>query len=189
MKKLKKIWSVIFVITFVFTMMQIPITYVQASEKNDTAYIAEGDEKVYMDENKPIEKRITLLKIDSINEINFEVSSKIDNSDNFILKENGIVTKRDLYNVNFDESGLKGCIKFNKKINLNNVYSLEIPKYGVKNTEFRKVYESKEFEDLYSYDGKLGAIYNNKETEFKLWAPTATDVKVAFTEKMVNHIL
>ncbi|MBZ9691492.1 type I pullulanase [Clostridium sp. M14] len=183
MKKLKKIWSVIFVITFVFAMIQIPTTYVQASEKNDTAYLAEGNEKVYMDENKPIEKRITLLKIDSINEINFEVSSKIDNSDNFILKENGIVTEKDLYNVNFDESGLKGCIKFNKKINLNNVYSLEIPKYGSKNADLRNVYGSKEFEDLYSYDGKLGAIYNNKETEFKLWAPTATDVKVAFYGK------
>ncbi|SJU02840.1 Uncharacterised protein [Clostridioides difficile] len=71
------------------------------------------------------------------------------------MKENGNVTEKGLYSIKLEDNGFKGCIKFNKKINLNNIYSLEIPKYGVKNAEFRKVYESKEFEDLYSYDGEL----------------------------------
>ncbi|WP_315080089.1 type I pullulanase [uncultured Clostridium sp.] len=147
------------------------------------AYIVEGNEKVYMDNSKPIGERISSLKIDSIDEINFEVSSKIDNTDEFILKENGNVIGKDLYSIKLEDNGLKGCIKFNKKLNLKNTYSLEIPKHGVKNAEFRKVYESKEFEDLYSYDGKLGVIYSKDKTQFNLWAPTATDVKVVLYGK------
>ena len=34
--------------------------------------------------------------------------------------------------------------------------------------------------DKYYFDGELGAIYNKGCTEFRLWAPTATDVKVKF---------
>ncbi|WP_252247264.1 type I pullulanase [Clostridium sp. ZBS4] len=147
------------------------------------AYIAEGDEKVYMDNSKPIGKKISSLKIDSIDEINFEVSSKITNTDEFILKENENVTGKDLYKIKLENNGLKGCIKFNKKLDLKSTYSLEIPKYGVKNAEFRKVYGSKEFEDLYSYDGELGAIYDKGNTQFKLWAPTATNAKVIFYGK------
>ncbi len=34
--------------------------------------------------------------------------------------------------------------------------------------------------DKFYFDGELGAIYNRGCTEFRLWAPTATDVKVKF---------
>ena len=34
--------------------------------------------------------------------------------------------------------------------------------------------------DKYYFDGELGAIYNRGCTEFRLWSPTATDVKVKF---------
>ncbi|AUO15617.1 type I pullulanase [Clostridium taeniosporum] len=147
------------------------------------AYIAEDDENVYMDNNKSIGKKITSLKIDSINEIKFETNSKIDNTDEFILKNNGNVSEKDLYNITLEDNRMKGCIKFNKKLNLNNTYSLEIPKFGTRNADFRKVYDSSEFEDLYSYRGNLGAIYSKEGTQFKLWAPTATDVKVVLYGK------
>ena len=34
--------------------------------------------------------------------------------------------------------------------------------------------------DKYFFEGELGAIYNKGCTEFRLWSPTATDVKVKF---------
>ncbi|GAA0076279.1 type I pullulanase [Clostridium sp. CTA-5] len=150
------------------------------------AYIIEGDENVYMSIDDQTRNRITSLKIDSINEINFKLNAENFNTDDFILKENGIVISKDLYSADLDKSGLKGSIKLKKNIDLKKIYSLEIPGYGMKNADLRKVYGSNEFESLYSYDGNLGAIYNNDETNFILWAPTASDVKVVFYGKDGN---
>lgn len=46
-------------------------------------------------------------------------------------------------------------------------------------SEWRQIFESKEFEEKYCYEGKdLGANYNKDKTVFKLWAPTAKEVCV-----------
>lgn len=47
-------------------------------------------------------------------------------------------------------------------------------------TEF---FNSKEFEDIYHYNGELGAIYTKEKTKFVLWAPTAKKVRVIFYGK------
>lgn len=57
--------------------------------------------------------------------------------------------------------------------------------YWVKNGEDRKtdlqigaVTRTKKFDELYYYDGKLGVQYGSNKTFFRLWAPTATMVKL-----------
>ena len=52
---------------------------------------------------------------------------------------------------------------------------------GVK--DIATYFKSKEFENLYNYDGKLGAIYSKDKTEFIIWAPTAESVEIAFYGK------
>ncbi len=43
--------------------------------------------------------------------------------------------------------------------------------------DWREIFESKEFEEKYCYEGNdLGANYSKDETIFKVWAPTAEDV-------------
>ncbi len=43
--------------------------------------------------------------------------------------------------------------------------------------DWREIFESKEFEEKYCYEGNdLGANYSKDETLFKVWAPTAEDV-------------
>lgn len=44
-------------------------------------------------------------------------------------------------------------------------------------------YEIKDFDKLYEYTGKLGAIYNKNKTCFRIWAPLADSVKVVFYGK------
>lgn len=39
-------------------------------------------------------------------------------------------------------------------------------------------FDSKAFANDYTYDGELGAIYTAEQTTFKLWAPTASSVKL-----------
>lgn len=46
--------------------------------------------------------------------------------------------------------------------------------------ELTKWFNSKEFEEKFHYNGELGALYTKKSTEFRLWAPTANGVKLAF---------
>lgn len=41
-------------------------------------------------------------------------------------------------------------------------------------------YSVEDFDELYKYDGKLGAIYSKEKTIFKLWAPLADSVKIIF---------
>lgn len=45
------------------------------------------------------------------------------------------------------------------------------------------MYGSDIFNNLYEYNGKLGAIYEKEKTTFILWAPTATEVKL----KLINN--
>ena len=50
------------------------------------------------------------------------------------------------------------------------------------NSFFSKEYV-KEFDELYKYEDELGAIYNNRKTTFKIWAPLAESVEVIFYGK------
>ena len=46
--------------------------------------------------------------------------------------------------------------------------------------ELKNYYISKEFEEKYTYDGKLGAFLDEKGAHFLLWSPVADDVRVRF---------
>ncbi|MBM6837514.1 hypothetical protein H9X77_04535, partial [Clostridium saudiense] len=49
--------------------------------------------------------------------------------------------------------------------------------------DVKKYFESREFQDLYNYNGELGSIYSKNKTKFILWAPTAEGVKIVFYGK------
>ncbi len=44
------------------------------------------------------------------------------------------------------------------------------------------LYSEKEFEENYTYDGELGAIYTKASTTFKVWTPISSEVKVRIYE-------
>ncbi len=44
--------------------------------------------------------------------------------------------------------------------------------------DFQGLYKSKLFNDAYSYDGDLGAIYTKDNTTFRVWSPISSDMKV-----------
>ena len=45
------------------------------------------------------------------------------------------------------------------------------------------MYNSNKFNNLYSYEGELGALYSKDKTNFILWAPTATNVSLMLINK------
>ena len=46
--------------------------------------------------------------------------------------------------------------------------------------ELKQYYSSKEFEEKYTYDGKLGAFLDEKGAHFLLWSPMADEVRLRF---------
>ena len=42
----------------------------------------------------------------------------------------------------------------------------------------RSLYDTDKFNELYTYDGELGAIYTASKTTFRVWSPVSTDVKL-----------
>ena len=79
-------------------------------------------------------------------------------------------------------SGCGGyAIKPNKPLSLTTLYRYKLRFEGVDHSiKTTTVYASRKFNAEFTYDGKdLGAAWGKKSTTFKVWAPTAEDVKVA----------
>ena len=63
-------------------------------------------------------------------------------------------------------------------VNLGKSCTVEVADFGRRDILFNNLYESEEFVSQYTTDEKLGAIYSTEKTTFKLWAPTASSVKL-----------
>jgi pullulanase len=57
-------------------------------------------------------------------------------------------------------------------------YTLSHSGYKDIAVQFNSVFKSEGFETAFNYDGELGAIYTADSTTFRLWAPTASSVKI-----------
>ncbi len=47
-----------------------------------------------------------------------------------------------------------------------------------KNVDIFNLFSTQAFEDEFTYDGELGAIYSNAKTDFAVWSPTAQSIKL-----------
>ena len=149
------------------------------------AYLLQDDDNVYYNADEPIRfPEITYFKIDSLNDMTFKVNSKIENTNDFVLKKDGITLPNYSYVINLNDTKLGGTINLNDKIDINSTYTLEKPNYKSLDASLgSKMLGSEYFENLYKYDGELGAIYSQNNTKFVLWAPTAKKVQVVFYGK------
>ena len=65
----------------------------------------------------------------------------------------------------------------NEKVTLE-VGFLESEKKLTATADTSALYGTKAFENLYAYDGELGAIYTKSSTTFRVWSPISTDVRL-----------
>ncbi len=82
------------------------------------------------------------------------------------------------YHINLDES-----------LDLSVEYEIVIDKVLRTHLNIDEVVKSERFDQEYFYDGVLGNVYSKDKTEFYLWAPTSTDVKVDIKTKDGNSII
>lgn len=148
---------------------------------NLNAYVVTGEEKVYYNkEDVVLDPKMLNANIDTLNTISFKTNTTIKETDlngKVTLIQNGQIVP--ITNVTIDSSKLSGIVTTGESIDLNNKYELTIDGFGSISLSLGKIYDSEDFSELFTYDGKLGASYSKDNTEFVLWAPTAKEVKLA----------
>ena len=77
------------------------------------------------------------------------------------------------------KSAANGKITLEEKLDLGKTYEVEIEGFGKKTVMPTGIFDCQEFLDNYTYDGDdLGAVIYGNSTTFKVWAPTASAVKL-----------
>lgn len=142
-------------------------------------------DKSFVDEDVRVEK----ASVDSFREINISLNKAVnikemlDHGYDFIT--NSKLSKDDIEAIGSKDSSNvsnKINIKFKKDLELDKDYEFNFYLDRVKNIKLNakailaNVVADKKFDEAYSYDGDLGAIYSKEATTFKVWAPTASGV-------------
>lgn len=172
--------------------------FIEIKNNPQEVWLRDRDPEIYY--KRPIrlqdeKNSMQSLKIDGLNELTLKINRKIDltylknnyqlfingNLSNDKVKEvlvgdNQEITKSDVLLFKLNEE-----IDFNSEIVLKSKISEDEELQEVK-AEIGKVVSTKEFDEKYKYDGKLGPIYTEENTEFRLWAPTASAVDLLVFE-------
>lgn len=151
-------------------------------------WILSGDDKVY--NSKPSsDLSIQKATIDSFNEIT--VTTNVP----FHIKERNIeiegIKIKDIspYDINSGDITNKVKIITEQKINLKQTYKVKIENVADTFSEIGKVIRSEEFDHSFYYGGNdLGNIYTPQYTKFRVWVPTASEVKLVTYKKWNDKI-
>ncbi len=148
--------------------------------KDDRAevWVLSGDDKVY-DSKPSSELSIQKATIDSFNEITMTTNAPFNIKEQKIEIEGVNIEKVSPYDTNDGDNTNKVKIITEKNLDVKQTYKIKMGNSIEAHTEIGKVIRSEEFDHLFYYDGNdLGNIYTPRETKFRLWAPTASEVKL-----------
>lgn len=146
-------------------------------------WVISGDDKVYY--SKPSsELSIQKATIDSFNEITITTNVPFNSKEKKIEIEGVNIEKVSPYDTNDGDMTNRVKVITEKNLDLKKTYKIKMGNYIEANTEIGKVIRSEEFDHLFYYDGNdLGNVYTPWETKFRLWAPTASEVKLVTYKK------
>ncbi|MDO4605600.1 MAG: type I pullulanase, partial [Helcococcus sp.] len=173
--------------------------YVELTEEVTHVWLRDKDEKVYLEKPLRLDQEpltITDFSIDSFTEANVKVNKNISLEDfieDYNLTVNGESIKDKVESMTVvngtDEETKQIKITFKENLNLEDTIHLKVNLFnGEENVALEadsrigKVISDPKFDELFYYDGTLGAIYSKGETEFKLWAPTSKQVNLLIFE-------
>lgn len=153
-------------------------------------YLLEADESIYESESEvDLTPKIRSASFPKNKQIDFSVTAPYDNSDETDVSK---ITVKDQDGKEYEvmkvwssEAGLisEGTIIMKEELDLGNTYTLEVEGYGDKTVSVGNAFSSTSFEEAYGYDGDdLGAVYSEEQTDFAVWAPTASKVSLNLYE-------
>lgn len=147
-------------------------------------YLVQGDATVYYNlSDVDLSPKFLHAKLEAVDRVNIALSVPLELIKNstdqgFVLSDgtNVIPIRRILFAEFLSDVSSRMDIMLHEPLDLSKSYTISHPKYGTRNVIFNNVFSTQAFKDLYHFDGELGAIYSPTQTEFRLWAPTATSV-------------
>ncbi|WP_052476713.1 type I pullulanase [Jeotgalibacillus campisalis] len=149
-------------------------------------WLVQGEEGIYYDPNHiDRDPRILSAAIDGLNEITLTTNFPIDTSleDTGISLSGGLDIESILPVKEGETLTTKVKITTKQEIDLTKTYKVITDVFGEATVQVGKVVRSEEFDEEYFYDGDdLGNTYTEEQTDFKVWAPTASEAKLVTYE-------
>ena len=165
----------------------IDLTKVNADGVVEVFLVSQDPTVYYGLDEVDLSHRVQRVDFTDIDRIAFTSStSQITASDVRVLADGVPVSFRE-----FSVSGFRSQLTLNEPADLTKSYVLEVTFFDQPDVArtipigFGGVYASDAFNDAFYYDGALGALYENNQTTFKLWAPIASEVVLNLYE--VGH--
>ncbi len=162
--------------------------YADVTGKVTEVFLKPGDSHMYLsnDHGQTLyeEKKFTLAAITAADEIQYFVNPavRLESPDQVKVSVEGReipVTALSSLNNNV----ITGKITLGEALDLSKVYTVAIEGYGEINAVPTRVFDTPEFREAYTYDGDdLGATLQGETTLFKVWAPTASRVRLNLFE-------
>ncbi|WP_208528133.1 type I pullulanase [Jeotgalibacillus salarius] len=157
--------------------------YITKINEDGTAevWIVQSDNGIYYD-SKYIDStpRIVSATIDEVNEITLTTNLPIDTaSEDPGITLNGLTIADIRPFDGTDPVTNKVTIETVEEIDLTQTYTIETDFFGDATVQIGKVVRSESFDEMYFYDGDdLGNTYTEEQTDFRLWAPTASEARL-----------
>lgn len=149
-----------------------------SGQKSTDIWLVSGDDTVYYNPNFSSKNiKIDKVTIEKFNQIKVQMShpKKLELIEPKLTIE-GITKEYSLKKDEFDNTTFR--IETKENLDLTKQYLLKIDGIESKKIMLGSVVRTKEFDEMYAYDGDLGIKYDKKKTLFKLWAPTAESVEL-----------
>jgi len=162
-------------------------------------WVNEGDSKIYNSATEANSTKLvvstgnnldnpgkfTVAKLDDLNSIYIETNLSVpfisDDKDDVIVKADGKVVQIKKITNNEVETGTTASAKIELSENVQPSQMITVSKKGFteQKVTLGDVMSSSSFEKMYYYEGNdLGNTYSTSKTNFKVWAPTATEVRL-----------
>lgn len=167
------------------------IDLTRAKNNKLDVYVVQGNKEVYYNK-KDVVKQPVISSASFINakEISFSIADTMDTSkENLVNKFS--VTDQDgkeyeLVKVWSQNPGVQNSAELimKEEVDFSNTYTINMKGHVSTQISVSSAFSTEEFESAYTYDGDdLGATYTEEKTDFRLWAPTASNVEINFYEE------
>ena len=149
------------------------------SHGNAEIWVRQGDTQIYT--SAPVSSStIRSVRIDDFRQITVDLSTKLtltgSGSEGFALSDGvSVVSVKPLNGSTTSASRLQ--LNLDSDLMLGKTYTVSHPTYGKASTTLGQIMNSDEFNSRYTYTGSdLGNTYSPQQTQFRVWAPTASAV-------------
>ena len=147
---------------------------------NAEIWLIQGDATIYTS-SPVVADAITMASHDSLKSINVVLSRRVSVSPlptfNVSLGGTTLTPSSVVPGVTTSKGAIDFTLNFASDLTIGGAYKVALDGFGSRAVTVGKVMGSKEFENMFTYTGDdLGNTYSKAKTDFRVWAPTASDV-------------